>query len=219
MSQRKMTPPRHEVIAEYWCDKYITRDGHITDHMVEDAVRVIDDVHEPACWACGYPVTTPAEDRSEWDFERIWSYKKVSDKLERCHIVPEMHGGGVEPGNLFLMCGRCHEESPDTTNRSAFFRWVYDRKLDFNNGTHSVTSVWRALNKEFERRGSPSILEMFNSLPDEKKSDFAESFRDMQSKQFVKNRVGMHRFGTNYNSMIIAFADLIEERYLATVLA
>lgn len=219
MSQRKMTPPRHEVIAEYWRDKYITRDGRITDHLVEDAVKVIDDVHEVACWACGFPVVTPAEERGEWDFERIWSYKKVSDRLERCHIVPEMHGGGVEPENMFLLCKRCHPESPDTTNRSAFFRWVYDQKITHDGGGHTFLVVMKDLNLELKRRGEPSLEEIVESLKGETLDQFLDSFRSLESKQFLKNNAGMHRFGVNYNSMIITFVDLIERQYLKVVLA
>lgn len=53
----------------------------------------------------------------------------VRSKLNRCHIIPHSAGGEDNPNNLFLLCEDCHINSPDTSNQSNFFRWVYNRRM------------------------------------------------------------------------------------------
>lgn len=204
---KKAILPRHEVIARYWSNKYITRDGRITDKFVEDSVRIMDDVGEPCCWACDLPVITAGEEHNTDDLEKVWSYKRISDKLQRCHIVPEMLGGSTEPDNLFLLCKRCHAESPDTANREAFFRWVYDQKLDHVGGVTSPLKIMEEMDKELKRRDCPTFREMYELLPEDKRQVLVGCFCGEKNQEDMKRRIGMHEFYIKHNSMIVGIVD------------
>ncbi len=64
------------------------------------------EAHE-RCWRCGY-----------------------KSKLERCHITPEALGGADEPGNLVLLCHRCHREAPSVQDPR--FMWIWLRAHSSN---------------------------------------------------------------------------------------
>lgn len=161
MSKETKTMSRHSVIFDYWKDKCITRNGRIlvnSDASSED-VDIVIDWGEPSCWACNRPIGDDSwikpnglAAETEEEVKAIWNHRSVTSKLNRCHIVPKALGGNGEADNLFLMCECCHKESPDTANREAFFRWVYDKRkgsimgVDFNSMFHSVE-------QEIDRRG------------------------------------------------------------------
>jgi hypothetical protein len=58
------------------------------------------EAHE-RCWRCGY-----------------------RSALERCHIVPRALEGSEEPGNLVLLCRRCHREAPNVSDASFMWAWL-----------------------------------------------------------------------------------------------
>lgn len=142
---------RHSDIFRYWRDKEITPQGKVSEvsDIDKDAVSVVYDCGEPRCWACG-EVIEDVYARSDYeevlntDVAKIWDFKEVRSKLNRCHIVPKSAGGKNEPGNLFLMCENCHLESPDTENEQNFMIWVYKkRKSGIRVNGFSVDKIFR----------------------------------------------------------------------------
>ena len=137
MSKRKsIKTPRSEVF-NYWKDKAIMPDGEVIPamNMPEGARLVVEDWGEPCCWGCGcgfhelyrmrkYDRLIGSTDIA--DIAAIWDLSPV--ELERCHILPDAAGGEDKPENLFLLCHRCHIESPDTTEPRYFFRWVHRQR-------------------------------------------------------------------------------------------
>lgn len=132
-------------IYEYWKDKGITETGEISD---TGGIPVVENPYIPSCWACGKPVHKKSVldwDKYDKEIEELWTDKKVNSVLQRCHILAKQFGGSDEPENLFLLCEDCHEKSPDTQNRNAFFRWVYRRRGET---THGVD--WKRLMGDME---------------------------------------------------------------------
>lgn len=129
----------HEVIFDYWRDKFITESGEVIldDHgRYDDAIPVVEYPTEPCCWACGRMVEglekykTYNKIVADGDKTRnLYGFARTRKMLNRCHIVPHAMGGAdQDPANLFLMCETCHEESPDTANPKNFLAWVYKRR-------------------------------------------------------------------------------------------
>lgn len=125
------------VIFQYWRDKAITKDGKIIPDdgkYHEDQIPVVEYVNEPRCFACGCPVHGLDDVQI---FNHIDNGKPLGTLwnrgtgIQKCHIVPHQAGGADEASNLFLMCARCHEESPDTIMPELFFRWVYKKRHEF----------------------------------------------------------------------------------------
>ena len=128
---------QHSKIYGYWKDKSITEDGKVVkteNYAPEDVIDVVVDYGEPECWACGtkidgiYKLKT-YDDMLKNNVEKIWDTAAVRKHLQRCHIVPHALGGADDdPSNYFLLCDKCHAESPDTMEPSYFLRWVYKKR-------------------------------------------------------------------------------------------
>lgn len=53
------------------------------------------------CWCCGH-----------------------NTRLQRAHIIPDSLGGTDEPGNLILLCGRCHSVAPNVIDPEIMWDWL-----------------------------------------------------------------------------------------------
>ena len=158
----------------------------------------------------------------------MWDNGYVTSHLERCHILADSLGGKSEPSNLFLMCKRCHAESPDTKNTSAFFRWVYDKRKSFSMGFMNQMTLQRELNKELERRELPCVEELFTKLPADKQQEFSNLFLNSlyhnyyempdPVAEYVNSHITNHWGVINQNSVIIALADCLIHFYQSVVL-
>lgn len=151
-------------IFDYWKDKAITVDGnviHDDDHYHEDSIPAIEYFEEPVCWACGKHVKGVYETKrydeyiKQRKFAQLYNIGSEARRLERCHIVPHMLGGSdTDPSNMFLLCHQCHEESPDTSNPSAFLRWVYvKRHRIYSDDGRDLTSLVEGVIKECDAQG------------------------------------------------------------------
>lgn len=109
--------PSRSRIANHWKDK-----------TLPNGESIMWDWYEPSCWACHkwWKVKEEPKLIEKGEFNKLWNHKGY--KLQRCHIIPKMLGGSDDEGNLFLMCEKCHEDSPDTTNPDIFFNWVMSRE-------------------------------------------------------------------------------------------
>ena len=201
-------------IIDYWYGKHILPDGRISDR-IGNGIPILIDKGEINCWACD----TPEE----------------CCKLERCHILAESLGGDGYADNLFLLCEDCHKESPDTTNREAFFRWVYKKRKKFAFGVPNAKNIRELIDEELSDRGMMNLENLFMTLPQHKQDKLAEmlSFKpddvicangdlpaDSGLYQYVVQHTTIH-FGEKcitIESMIIAFVDYILKCYYELIL-
>ena len=147
----------HGDIFDFWKDKAIDKYGNIEIEGkcdYENTIAVINDWGEPECWACGRMVSAEDDQRyldylEKGNFKNIWNLPKVKSGLNRCHIIPHMLGGSDNPNNLFLMCERCHKESPDIQSKKMFLRWVYHRRKRGTHGTEILLYVLNILKEDY----------------------------------------------------------------------
>lgn len=123
----------HYEIMEYWKDKVITDDYQVktlNDYKISylNCEIIIIDLGEPECWGCRKLAINLSEIEEEDSIKDIWNNKHVSKMLQKCHIFAKQYGGNDEPSNLFLLCRKCHEESPDTMNPKHFYSWIYNKR-------------------------------------------------------------------------------------------
>lgn len=204
---------QHFKIYEYWKDKAITKDGREVplDTEEKDTIVVVKDWGEPMCWGCSKPIITHYEMNynkheayDEEDIKMIWSDKKVSSGLNRCHIKPHQFGGEDTPSNLFLMCPDCHYESPDTNNRKAFMRWVYKHRKETIMGEIHPEVYMKLVDEELENRNLPKILTMCNICPNMKFDDW---------KEFRHDNSGTHGSVCKMSTRVIVLADYFEKKF------
>lgn len=190
-------------IYEFWNGKGITEKGDISDLH---GIPVVKEPHRPSCFACGrpvYPKDVLSWDKYDKSVKDLWTNKKVNSRLQRCHILAKQFGGTDEPENLFLMCEDCHAESPDTTNREAFFRWVYRRRSEWEYGIH-----WKRLLIELEQEVNARGYDLVDiSRKLEPKSGF-------EIAEIAMGRCGLHGTRIAGSSIAIAVADEMERRMM-----
>ena len=205
----------HYRIFDYWKDKAILASGDVVTKRdgksSVDLEWVVDDWGEPCCWACG-DLAIGDEDLGRFfnahkdtgfpDFyKKLYALKTVRSHLNRCHIIPNALKGEDSPENLFLMCERCHALSPDTTNRAAFFRWVYDRKKRYTHGRMSPRETLKRIDDELARRGLPTLVECMSM------AKHPYEFTDVD--EFMRDRVGFHCSRVVESSLIVGATDWI----------
>jgi len=196
----------HYAIVQYWKDKGITSNGKVVSAGTENSELVVEDWGEPMCWGCSKPIISDVEKRKQGeltdeDVKDIWSAKKISSKLNRCHITAKSLGGSDEAYNLFLMCHECHFLSPDTINREAFFRWVYKRRRSKIMGVENPEEIIRLVNIELADRGVPDCVAILDIFPD---------IRPELFKRFVERRITSHASKIATSTLVVAIADWLE---------
>lgn len=164
----------HRKIYDYWKNKAISEDGNeYIDYGCEGcdtnllnkvkSVAVVYDRGEPKCWGCGMDILIQSDDyekRLQENVDSIWSYPEIHS-LQRCHIVPRQLGGEDTPSNLFLLCHNCHRESPDTSSRKQFLRWVYERRQKPNSLFLYVEEAKEILKRVYGIN-NPFFLDLFD---------------------------------------------------------
>lgn len=216
-----MSNTSHYSIAQYWVGKVITKSGEILRYEDKgdrtDCHLIILDRGEPCCWACGkYAVKDDefellANDPSVTSdnyFKKLYSLPALKSRLNRCHIVPKALDGPDSPENLFLMCEECHALSPDTINREAFFRWVYDRNQRYLYGRMSPRELFNRIDEELNRRGLPDMVGCFSIVKDKVKDvDSYTLFKDME--EWIDSRINTHAYGYSETTLVVGCADWI----------
>lgn len=202
----------HKQIFEYWRDKGITKDGKVVTYesdLVDDIIDVVGYWCKPMCWACGEPIISKYEKSlnkvgyTADELDKMWGEKKVLSALNRCHIKPKQFGGEDTVDNLFLMCEQCHHESPDTNNREAFMRWVYNKRKDTFMGDASINNYLKLVDEELNARHLPNILTMCHMFPN-------MNFDNL--KEFYANNLGTHGSKASLSSKVIVLADYFENK-------
>lgn len=129
------------VIVKYWRDKAITSSGEVIPDdgkYHEDQIPVVEYITEPRCFACGKWVHGIGEDdayklvEQGHPVETLWNGSGSERQgLERCHVLPRQAGGSdTDPSNMFLLCHKCHEESPDTSMPRLFYKWAHKKRKE-----------------------------------------------------------------------------------------
>lgn len=147
--QRLPCNTSHFEIFNYWKNKCIDQYGNVFINgsaSYGKTEQVVYDWGEPCCWACdsGTYVWECEEYDSllhEEDLSKLYSHKKVKSHLERCHIVARSHGGKDEPENLFLLCPKCHKESPHIKNKQLFLAWVFKKRRSPSEAVQIATAI------------------------------------------------------------------------------
>lgn len=104
-----MTVPSKWEIAQHWVN---------SPDRSTFAPRMYD-LGEPCCFACGWY-------SERWDkVTPQASWQRAT--LDRAHIVPASLGGADTASNLLLLCGPCHQESPDWPDPQEMARWIAAR--------------------------------------------------------------------------------------------
>lgn len=152
---RRDNVPSHYRIFSYWKDKYITKNGNIRTRPMKDwkqYIPVVEDWGEPCCWGCGKYIEIEQhlkkyeEHLENNNLQPIYSNSYIQKRLQRAHIVPHMLGGtDTDPSNFFLLCSKCHKESPDTKYRKAFFKWIYQKRTYDNIFLHNLNLARQAV--------------------------------------------------------------------------
>jgi hypothetical protein len=79
----------------------------IYDYWVKaGGIADMEDFDHDSCFACGW-----------------------AGGVDRAHIISRASGGGESPGNLVLLCRRCHHEAPDLDDLGAMLRFIKTREL------------------------------------------------------------------------------------------
>lgn len=125
MSKRKNFS--HSRIVDYWKDKYITEDFKITTKRSSTTIKVVENTEIPCCFACEITMTTQKFpnyiEKTNTLFE-VWDDRNLN-LCQKAHIIPLMLGGCDEVDNLFILCQKCHVESPDFLDSRYFFAYIY----------------------------------------------------------------------------------------------
>ena len=166
----------HYAIFDYWKDKCIDKYGNVytqsDDNCGSEFVDIVYDWGEPDCWCCRTPIRVEDEENDyfQWlneagddGIRKIWNCKTMRQCTEKAHIVPRMLGGVDAPKNMFILCKKCHRESPDTSNPKMFLSYIYNRRKN----PYKETPVFQAVEilkntygitfPVFERDGRVSI--------------------------------------------------------------
>lgn len=199
---------KHSAIFNFWKDKQISRHGEVKqiDGVVNNGfIPVVDDWLEPKCWGCGKPVNIDFDCSTT---EKAWDSCKVREKLQRCHILPGSCGGADEPCNLFLLCGQCHVASPDTTNKSAFFRWVFRERALKDNGWPILPDFMKKIEEEISDRGGLSLHTMMEDIDGSGLLD--DQFNYANFYEWAKKNSTTHCHHLSESTMVVLWADYIE---------
>ena len=202
----------HFQIFDYWKDKHIYADGTVRATYNGKSLQVVTDWGEPMCWGCGKPIVGnyEKENHEEVDYKLLWNDKIVKSELNRCHIVPRSLGGGVEPSNLFLMCESCHKEAPDTTNKMAFFRWIYQRRnKEYYMGVCHPERVLKEVDEELERRDLPCLMSILANIPQAERKDITTRIDLDELKKYTTDNLGMHGFFISHYGTIVVLTDYL----------
>ncbi|MDB5087143.1 MAG: hypothetical protein JWR09_1137 [Mucilaginibacter sp.] len=162
----KRSMPSKANIARYWKDEKCYK-----------LLNYIMDWGEPSCWACGKWIESYDSDPNE--LEDVFSIWNDHPYLERCHIVPKMHGGCNCEANLVLLCRDCHKASPDSKDPNLFIKWVFNRKSHF----HYVSVEFKEALEVLEYEPKEEDCELFIS------EEFKEFY--FQSAVFVGGKISM----------------------------
>lgn len=205
----------HFAIFDYWKDKHLS--DLVDPLLIEHNDLVVNYWDDPCCWACGKLVFRDKLQLEKYineeteDYRGLWSDKKVASKLNRCHIVPAMLGGGDKPSNLFLLCERCHVESPDTSNPANFYRWVAKRRNEYINGDLRAEIMFKEIEASLQERGLRGIEQVVN--------DVAMRGGRMEGlSEYLQKHVGIHAGHVSHSSIIAGVTDWMLDGWITTLL-
>ena len=213
----------HFSIFDYWKDKAILENGKVVN--IKDAMAgnikyqmIVYDWGEPSCWGCDKPIVSKYEKErgDEVDSKLTWNDPKVKSELQKCHIVPRAKGGEDTPSNLFLMCSKCHEQSPDTVNASSFFRWVYDQRTTHTMGFLSPKVICEKVQEMLARRGVRVTLEEVSKVVYGDKG--INPHINDELNEYLKSQINTHWNSYTETTLLNGYVDWLIHKYVGKIL-
>lgn len=106
-----------KALRDHWAEKgyeYLFRrfSWKVADNIFDS------DSKSDVCWCCG-----------------------VLAKTQLAHITPKSQGGECDMSNLFLLCTKCHRDSPDTTYPEFFDMFVSQEPQAVERAVASIVEV------------------------------------------------------------------------------
>lgn len=150
------------------------------------------EAHEHLCWNCGETSKTT---------------------IERCHIVPRQLGGEDVVSNLVLLCKRCHNEAPDTSNPENMWEWIKSNKIQFAIGIVDY-NFHKALEK-FEDKQGYSFIHVITGYYQSKNLKIDLQSAGVFLDEFVFLKVGYHNgrvsLASYYYQLLNVVNELVEQ--------
>ena len=108
-------------------------------HVDECGLSVDWSEAETHCWRCG-----------------------CEKNLQRCHIIPHALDGKDEPGNIVLLCSRCHADGPNMTDPEIMWDWIRAYGVAFC-GTFWVSAGMKEYKFIYNKKVSAEIKDILES--------------------------------------------------------
>lgn len=109
--------------------------------------------------------------------------------LQRCHIVPDSLGGKDEPGNIVLLCERCHKEGPNVSDPQIMWDWIRAYSVPFYETFWSIMGE-----KEYKFIYHKSFFEELKEVFEEAKMPYPEGD---EWKELLKKHMAMAHEGAS----------------------
>ncbi len=101
---------------------------------------------------------------------RCWNCGEIK-KVFRCHIVPSSRGGKDEPSNYVLLCKKCHEQAPNSSNPEIMWDWIKSNKKNCND-----MYLGNLICDEFQRVYSKNLLDEIYYRFHDKENELIQQF-------------------------------------------
>ena len=205
----------HYEIFEHWKDKKFS-DLMELDDFSQDS-HIVSNWEFPCCWACGKEVFFHDSDIDELlsikgnGLKNLWNSDKTKSKLQRCHILAASLGGEDVPSNLFLLCDKCHIESPDTVNATNFYRWVIRKRREYLGGYPSPQAMFDRIDEDLKGRGCPGLKQILEKI--DTSTNKVESL-----KEYMMSHVGLHWTSISELSIQAGLTDWILSEWVTALL-
>lgn len=155
------------------------------------------------------PIRTSIHDAAEYWSQRIdetdlsvdWSEAEThcwrcgcERHLQRCHIIPDALGGEDTPGNIVLLCKRCHAEGPNVRDPEIMWDWIKAYRVPFY-GTFWNIQGMKEYEFLYQRRIEDEVRYFLSEVPIASQDEMGSSMQTALEE--VRREAGVH-FGQPY---------------------
>lgn len=207
MSERKPNKrngmPSKSEIANFWTNttEGMERIKHIVkEYQIDSEIFYSIELEGAHCWACQKNFINSKG--------KLKSYNHKDLGLQRCHIIPLDSGGSNKASNLFLLCGDCHKESPDTLDEYYFFQWLDNKESHYVTYQKKSTATTKRTLKRFDLS-----LEQFNFICDELGQEEVNNFIKLAFDELNPTAVGGYFAEYSRLAIVSKTVELIVSRH------
>ena len=140
MSQNRESPKTLKAINKFWINELDTNPEKWVDKLGDSSFENIIESDGRCCYACG----------------------RETSSLHRCHITPHALGGSQDHSNIFLLCGRCHQDNPDTAFPELFFNYIKNKKFWLDEIAVEFSKVFTRLLSSDEELGEKVVAKLLD---------------------------------------------------------